>query len=350
MTASTDTPVAPPSTSGAVAIRNLHAQIEGLELRALHGASTLAERAALTESLSLRAHVVSCIADAERVERLADELVRDAPEAAPAWLARARSRGLFHRFCEALGDLDAAQQHGSDPAVVDDERAAIHQALGRYDEALTARQAAAERSRSFRSLVALAAIHAERGESDRADNLYREGQRLYQGVSPFPLAMLDLQRGHMWLGERELSRARNQFQAALRRLPQYAPAGGHLAEVEARLGDHAAAVGLLRPLARSSDDPEYAARLARSLRAVGQAEESEYWRSLAERRYGELLGRHLSAYADHAADFFLDGGADPRRATELARINLRIRDTPRARALVARAMNAKPTPKSTGGR
>jgi hypothetical protein len=156
-------------------------------------------------------------------------------------------------------------------------------------------------------------------------------------VSPFPLALLDFQRGYMWMVADDLPRARSWFDAAKLRVPAYAPAQGHLAEVEAALGEIDAAIARLRPLTTSSDDPDYAAQLARILGEAGRAEESRAWSVLATERYDELVSRHLDAFADHAAEFWLEAGATPQRALWLARRNLEIRQTPRARKLFARA-------------
>jgi tetratricopeptide (TPR) repeat protein len=284
--------------------------------------------------------VLGCIADAERAAELAEHLTSDEPESAPAFLARARTRAVFHRFSDAWCDLEAARVRGMDPVAVEDERAAIHQAVGRYDEALGIRQCAAERSATFNTLVALAVLHAERREVDAAESLFLAARGVYRGVSPYPLAMLDFQQGHMWLVENDFPRARESFRVALIKLPQYAPAGAHLAEVHARLGDAEAAITLLRPLASASDNPEYAGQLSRFLRDIGRAGESGLWRARAARRYDELVSCHVEAFADHASDFWLDEGMHSDRVVELARINVRIRDTPRARELLARALNA----------
>lgn len=333
-------PSAVPTTSGILAMRNLQAEIDGLRLHALHGSPGVADRTALIEALSLRGHVLGSVTDNERAAELAEQFVRDDVESGQAFLSRARTRSAFHRFSDAWSDLDTAQQLGIDTASIDDERAAIHQAVGRYDEALAIRREAAERQPGFRSLAALAGILAERREVDEAERMFLESQMRYRGVSPFPLAILDLQHGHLRLVEGDVSRARAKFDASRRRLPGYAPAQGHLAEVDAALGDPAAAIQRLRPLAASSENPEYAAQLARILGDLGRPEESGCLRAQAARRYDELVARHVEAFAGHAAEFWLEVGGDPARAMELARLNLEVRQTPRARTLLARAERA----------
>jgi hypothetical protein len=101
------------------------------------------------------------------------------------------------------------------------------------------------------------------------------------------------------------------------------------------------AVATLQSLAASSDDPDYGAQLARVLRDAGRDGESRHWRRLAAERYDELLARHPEAFADHAAEFWLAAGADPDKALRLAKMNLEVRNTPRARALLTRAVAAK---------
>jgi hypothetical protein len=56
-------------------------------------------------------------------------------------------------------------------------------------------------------------------------------------------------------------------------------------------------------LASASDDPQYAAQLARVLNAAGHHREAETWHAGAAARYDDLARRHPQGYADHAADF-----------------------------------------------
>jgi tetratricopeptide (TPR) repeat protein len=330
----------PHTTSGDLALVNLQAQIDGQQRQANAGRLAVSGQVELIELVALRGHVLGRIADYEWAEELAEKLTRDAPADGVAFLARARMRATFHRFKDALTDLDGARGLAADAAVVDAERAAIFQAIGRYEEALTFLRGAAERRADFESLGALAVLYAECGEIAAAERLFDESRDRYRGVSPFPLALLDFQRGLMWLTQGDLQQARAWFSAAHRRLPAYAPAQGHLAEVEAALGEIEAALGRLRPLTISSDDPDYAAQLARILSEVGQLDEAREWRGRAAARYEELLARHPEAFADHAAEFWLQAGADPERALSLARKNLEVRQTPRAVGLLAQAIRA----------
>jgi len=114
----------------------------------------------------------------------------------------------------------------------------------------------------------------------------------------------------MWLDRGHLAAAGAWFDAALRRVPAYVPALGHLAEVDAALGARDAAIECLRPLALSRDDPAYAASLAGFLADAGHPREARQWRISAGARYRGLALRHPEAFADHAADFWLAVGDD----------------------------------------
>ena len=326
----------PRLTDGTIALLNLQAQIDGLE-----GHGTCAEAATLIDLLILRGLVLGRISDYERAAQLADRLVHDAVTVAAAYMARARTRAVFHRFSEALDDLDHADRISPQDAPAKHERAAILQALGRYDEALAAYEEPADRGGQFEQAGALAGLWADRGETDTAQRAYLESLSSYRGVSPFPLALLDFQLGTMWMRHDRLDEARTCFEAAISRVPAYAAAQGHLAEVEADLGEPEAAIARLYPLAASSDDPDYAAQLARILGEMGRNDEASGWCLLAANRYDELTAAHAEAFADHAAEFWLGAGNDPPKGLRFAEFNLRVRKTPRAYGLVARAIDVK---------
>jgi tetratricopeptide (TPR) repeat protein len=325
----------PTLTDGTIALLNLQAQIDGLE-----GHSTSVETATLIDLLILRGLILGRIIDYERAAQLADRQVGAAITDAAAYVARARTHAVFHRFTEALDDLDQADRISPQDIAAKRERAAILQALGHYHEALVTYGTVADRAEQFEQAAALAGFWAERGETETAQHFYLEGLCSYRGVSPFPLALLDFQLGIMWMRKDRLSEARACFEAAVRRIPAYVAAQGHLAEVDADLGEPEAAIARLTPLAISSDDPDYAAQLARILGEMGCSEESAAWRRVAASRYDELISTHPAAFVDHAAEFWLGAGNDPPKGLRLAEFNLQVRKTPRAYDLLAQALEA----------
>src|SRR5262249_6563873 len=102
---------------------------------------------------------------------------------------------------------------------------------GRYNEALALRTAARQLRATVATLGAEATLRGDLGELDEADGLFTDAQRRYRDVSPFPVAWLQFQQGKMWMREGDLARARTFFKAAHDRLPAFAAAEGHLAEV-----------------------------------------------------------------------------------------------------------------------
>ena len=329
------------TTDGTIALLNLEAQIEGRQLEDSLGHSSVENQVALVDLIFLRGLILGRVADFERAGEIAERLAGGTSASPTVFLVRARMRATFHRFTDALDDLEAAQRLSLDPETANAERAAIFQALGRYDDALAIREEAVARQPSFETLGALAGFWAERGDTDAAERFYHDCRGRHRGVSPFPLTLLDFQIGLMWMELGQFDKARTWFDAARRRVPAYAAAQGHLAEVEAELGEIDATIARLCPLAASSDDPDYAAQLARVLGDAGRAEESCRWRQLAAARYDELVERHPEAFADHAAEFWLSAGADPNKALRLAQMNVEVRKTPRAYNLLSLAVSAK---------
>src|SRR5688572_30179649 len=157
------------TTAGDIAIGNLQARITGQAREAAAGWLGVEAQAGLIELIALRGHLLGRIADHEWAEALAERLADAAPSDGDALLARARTRATFHRFAEALSDLDDAERLGADVSSVDTERAAVFQATGRYEEALEIFSAAVGRRANFQSLGDLAKVHADRGDVDAAE-------------------------------------------------------------------------------------------------------------------------------------------------------------------------------------
>src|SRR5207247_2911751 len=108
----------------------------------------------------------------------------------------------------ALADLDEAVRRGADPEAAGAARAAVLQAVGRYEEALEVRQRQAALRPTIVTLGALASLAADRGELALADRLFDAAVSSYPDVSPFPVAWVRFQQGTMWMRAGALSQAR----------------------------------------------------------------------------------------------------------------------------------------------
>jgi tetratricopeptide (TPR) repeat protein len=326
-----------PYTSGRIAVANLSASIASLELRRAEGA-TFAELIALSDLLFVRGDVLGRIADHERAEFVVSEATALVAPSASALFIRARLAGRFHRFVEAGRLLHQALAAGYPSDEIDAEKAALLQATGRYGEALVLRAILAKDDPSIRSLGALASLFAEMGDWSAAEDRYAAALAADEGLSPIPCGQLLFEWGVSAMRGGHLDRAEALFRRLDAILPQHAPARGHRAEVALARGQLDAALALVRPLLEISDDPEYRATYAEILAARGEREAAMNEAQRAAAAYEQLLARRPEAYADHAAAFFIGVGNRPQRAVELARANRELRDTPRSRRLLDKAL------------
>jgi tetratricopeptide (TPR) repeat protein len=320
------------TTDGGVALHNLDARITQLEERRRAGGASVEDGVELVGLYQLRAQFVGRIEDDERAIALADSLVETFADDGRAYLARARTRSRYHRFDEALADVERAERLG---APGDVERGAIFEATDASDASLERLRALAASHGSFTNLSALASALARRGLHDEAEETHQRAFAAYRDVSPLMVAWLEFQHGLLHESALDFTGAGASWALAHERLPQYSAAAAHLAEIEARQGSVERAKSLFRDAYARSANPEYAGRLA----AILDAADPEREAVLAEARRGfdALVERHPAAFADHAARFWLDAGADPERAFELAGANLEVRRTPEAHALMVEA-------------
>jgi tetratricopeptide (TPR) repeat protein len=198
---------------------------------------------------------------------------------------------------------------------------------------MTSRQASdIAASGRLEDLVPLGAVLADLERFAEADVVYRQAFDGYDGMSPFPLAWVCFQLGMLW-GELVPVPATNRAALwdarAVAYLPGYVKARVHLAEIYADEGHTSDAEELLLA-ALSSHDPEVRWRLAEVLMAQERFQAAEIHLEAARSGCNELLGRHLLAFADHAAEFYAGSGNDRRRALELARANVANRPTRRS--------------------
>ncbi len=311
-----------PTTPGPIAVSNLNAQISVQKDLLIRRGPTPATLLSLINLLSTRGQFLGQIADYEQAEVYSEQLCALASNQGESYQARAQTRATLHRFEEALEDLKLALQHGSKPAELERLRTSILQAQGHLDQALFLTEKLESLQPDIMTIGMLAALRGELGQIEQAEALFVKAQHHFDDVSPFPIAWLYLQQGLMWQNAGRLSRARELFAAAHRRLPQYAAATAHLAAVEASTGNLNPAIALLSNLVQSSDDPEYAGQLASLLLLAHKPAEAARWQAQAQSGYQALLGRHPVAFAAHAARFYLGSGQDAKRALTLALQNL----------------------------
>jgi len=317
-------------TRGQIALANLSASIDSLERRR-SAAASFEELLALSKLLFVRGDLLGRIADHDRAELMAVEAIALSLDSARTLYIRAQLAGRFHRFEEATQLLDYALAAGYAVHEVDAERAALLQARGRYSEAL------AEDDPGIHTLGALASLLAEMGEWAAAESRYTAALDADEGPSPIPCSQLLFEWGVSAMRRGELDRAEGIFAELAAIMPAHVPGRGHRAEVALARGQLDAALALVRPLLQVSDDPEYRATYAEILAARGDREAvSEAER--AATAYELLLARRPEAYADHAAAFFTGVGNRPQLAVDLASANWNLRDTPRSRRLLAKAL------------
>lgn len=321
------------TTDGALALRNLDAQIQGATRLADQRPTDAGAQEKLIRLLLDRGATLGRIADFEQALTRAEALVKAQPDRSDAYRARASARAALHRFQDALADLDRAQALGAKPAELDATRAGALEGLGRLDGALPLRRRAREAYATIATLGAEAALLGEMGRYEEADQGFARALAVYRDVSPFPVAWVAMKRGLMWERAGELDRARQHLADAHARLPLYAHAAAHLAALE----PPSRAVAILEPVARSADDPQILAQLAEARRLAGAGDDAALLEQ-ARRRFEELERRHPLAIADHAAAFWLGAGRDPARGAALAQKNVEARPTAQAHELLVDAL------------
>ncbi|MCA9642074.1 MAG: tetratricopeptide repeat protein [Myxococcales bacterium] len=324
-------------TPGDIAVGNLSSQIDGRE-RLLSKRDVLQIREALVGAYLSRTQYIGSYSDFDQAEEQVKLAMQKHGKEPAALLLKASVDSALHRFDEALKTLDAAEKAGAKADKLKKQRETIWMARGEYlDEIVAERKAIAEKYPSYQSLSALAVAQMTAGDFEAADKSFIEAVRKYRDVSPFPVAWVSFQRGVMWAehaGKPE--KALPLYREAVTLLPQYVVANVHLAELEQEAGNKDEAKKLLLSVLKPDGDPEPASVLAELLKDSAPDEAAKYT-AQAKQGYESLLKRYPLAFADHACEFYLGPGEDPKRAQSLAEQNLKNRATERAFSLAIEA-------------
>ena len=334
-------------TSGRIAVANLSASIASLEVRRVEGAS-FENLVALSKLLFLRGDLLGRIVDHDRAEAVAINAIALSPGTGDALYTSAFLAERFHRFEEAEELLYGALEAGYPTIKIDVEKAALLQAKGQYREALVLREKLAKHDPGIHSLGALASLLAEMDDWAAAEAQYVVALDADNGVSPIPCGQLLFEWGVSAMRQGDLDRAEEILGELDPILPEHVPGRGHRAEVALARGQSDLALTLIAPLLDIADDPEFRATYAEVLAARGDGEAAATEAERAAQNYNLLLARRPEAYADHAAAFFMGIGNRPQRAVELASANWKLRDTPRSRKLVAKALRSAQNQPVTG--
>lgn len=322
MTVEVDDPC-PSATDGEIAAINLESARRRAWARFTQDPRLPGAAEAVVDKERLAAQFLSDLDALDRLEALASQFAR-VDCSFRAALVHAEVASTVHRFDDARGHLARAVLMGGPCEAIERNALTIDQACGvKLDAVLATRRRSAMASGRLEDLVPLGAVLADLERFAEADTIYRQAFYSHQAISPFPLAWVCFQLGVLW-GELvpvpDPNLAALWYRRAIGYLPGYVKARVHLAEICASQGQTKDAEALLVP-ALSSRDPEVQWRLADVLIAQERLEEAEIRLDAARSGFDELLGKHLLAFADHAAEFYAGSGNDRRRALELARAN-----------------------------
>lgn len=330
-------PASRPTTSGAVYLTNLTAQISVLEKQLLRAPNDIV-LVRLARSLYHRYQITAELADAERARSLLTVAFDRAHEPVVG-LAYAEVLGGFHEFRLALDVLDLVEQQNANVEKLLLIRGAIERAVGSADTIDDAAIESGNTSPTPARLVMLAAMSVERGLPAEASELLRQAQDLYAGTAPYMLAWIHVQQGIVFLRYEDYPSARVFFAAANERFPQFVLAAEHLAETELALGEFHSAAQRYRDLAGNTKNPEFIYKLSVAEAALGNAAAANQYAALASTAYQQLLLSYPAMFSDHAARYYLQTGRIA-RALELAQQNMMIRQDSRARTLLVETLVA----------
>jgi hypothetical protein len=321
------------TTSSELAIRNLDAEVDALQLRLESAAGrpqieSTVER--LLDRLLLRAQVLGRLDDLDRAQELAER-----PDLGPdtATQLRARIASARHAFSDVLAGPSSTRTERR-------RRQAALIAVGRASEVADELAAAAE-SGEFGARVLWAAAAAELGRFAEADAALVSALTDYRDVSPFVVGQLYFRRGVMWAEQAARPDiGLRMYAAGLAVLPEHPTMAVHMAELEWEEGQPETARRRLETLPDEVSDPEVDGLLAELYAEEGRTEAAALRVAAARRRYDALLERHRLAFADHGSEFFAGPGGDPERGLALALDNLANRPDQRAYLLALDAAEA----------
>jgi Tfp pilus assembly protein PilF len=208
----------------------------------------------------------------------------------------------------------------------------IHLQQGDYEYALTLLEQQLQHNPSWTDMAIVAHLLHKFGDSKAADTLYGFAQDKLSSKQLKEYAWLELQRGIIYLENKNYSQALEHFKTADNIYPKYWLIQEHLAETYALLGDVIFAKNLYEKVITTSYDPIYALRLA----SLIKTEDPPRYLTLINNAEDQFQNRYQLfpyAAAGHIMDVWLEETNDDtklKRLDELSSINLANRPNPDA--------------------
>ena len=324
-------PRLPSTETPAQAMGMLEAEITAREHEIATRASSYPE---LIGDLLSHAAVTGRLDDYAEADRVSARWLEAAPQDPAAHLARAKVDSTLHRFADARAELARAKDAGANASTVALAQVDVDQATGA--DVRDARRETARLGPNLVSLTMLALALDERGDARAGLALMPDALATWRDIGAVPFTWFLFQWGRLADDSGDDPLARAAYAEAYQRLPRYGEAGRHLAALDERAGDDAAAAKILDALDAADPHPETTAMRAE---LAARAHDPRAAQLTADARAGweRYLAAYPAAFSDHAARFYLGVGADPARALALAEANLANRDTAEANALVVEA-------------
>jgi len=265
----------------------------------------------LPDKLLERASYLGTTADFDEADKTSEKNASLEAGDASVVLTRAHVLAALHRFADALVAIDRAEAQGAAGDDVKRSRATIFLATGRCAEAAKIWPSIPYAI----DMAARGAMEQRLGHPELAETLFERGRLEFNDVSPMKLAWMDFERARAFEREGQNAKARAYLEDALEALPEYAHAAVHAATYE----PPDKAIAMLEVVEKRSDDPDVFAAHADAFRRARRDAEARAMTARAKARIEDELAKHPEAFADHAARFFLGGGADVKRALDLAK-------------------------------
>jgi tetratricopeptide (TPR) repeat protein len=285
-------------------------------------------------ALLTRTEVRGRLEDYQQALALSERYVKEAkgPSVTDAWRARTRVLTRVHRFADARAALEYVKKGSLNETEWRDLAAAIDEASGHLDKSAPVRETIATEWGSPTNLVALAGSLSLQGKLDEALAVMPKAAANVRDNSPQLLAYLLFQWGRLYELKGEPASAKELFAAARARLPTLENTV-HLAQAMVATGDTDGARKVVADELATNRHPDV-------LALAGQLEKDQALTDEARREWDRYVAALPEAFSDHAARFYLK--VDPAHALELAKANLKNRDTLEARELaVGAAIEAK---------